>query len=183
MPSLPGITPAYAGNRSVDGIKATVKEDHPPRIRGEQPRDPVSDLVGTGSPPHTRGTDCRFFVECHHARITPAYAGNSLSYFIPICYLRITPAYAGNRSAASYPVTVGADHPRIRGEQAISNPSYVPPPGSPPHTRGTVADNIHIRPGNRITPAYAGNRPLLHHSTFAPKDHPRIRGEQPKCTK
>ena len=73
---------------------------------------------------------------------------------------RITPAYAGSRMRFSTMTFLRADHPRIRGEQAVLSAESTDVAGSPPHTRG--ADRFRIPDGlyRGITPAYAGSRPL-----------------------
>ena len=95
------------------------------------------DLDRVGSPPHTRGTltveDCIINI----ARITPAYAGNTLYYI------------------SQY--TNFQDHPRIRGEHKSSSYSKRHFGGSPPHTRGTLFFSEFSTLPARITPAYAGN--------------------------
>ena len=49
------ITPAYAGNTTLDDRYRCVAQDHP-RIRGEHSYGGELDDIRYGSPPHTRGT-------------------------------------------------------------------------------------------------------------------------------
>ena len=90
----------------------------------------------------------------------------------------ITPAHAGNSFSAAASAFVAEDHPRTCGEQ---NPGRIPSNhkrGSPPHMRGTVPDVPfdHIKHG--ITPAHAGNSPLMASMVPSVRDHPRTCGEQ-----
>ena len=112
-----GITPAYAGKRSVIIAERISFRDHP-RLCGEKPPVQIWDTETRGSPPPMRGkarSVCTYF---HRLRITPAYAGKSdvvpdhfeitgdhprlcgekfrIHSFIT-CQPGVTPAYAGKR--------------------------------------------------------------------------------------
>ncbi len=156
---LVGITPAYAGNTlSLISNQRSI-QDHP-RIRGEHSCYFICTILGSGSPPHTRGT------------LGP-YKRQKRIY-------RITPAYAGNTRFLQFAKYGKQDHPRIRGEHSVMRKSPVPNSGSPPHTRGTPYLTIFSPPVQRITPAYAGNT-LFEFPFFGSEgDHPRIRGEHQK---
>ena len=73
----PGITPAYAGNTNGDALLAEYDRDHP-RLRGKHVQLQRAGTLGMGSPPLTRETPSRIFIEQVDNRITPAYAGNTL---------------------------------------------------------------------------------------------------------
>ena len=113
------------------------EEDHP-RIRGEQGFRRVMPFLAGGSPPHTRGAGSEWLVQTGSSGITPAYAGSSID--------------------ACNAVPMATDHPRIRGEQAVSQ---LP-------TLTTCW----------ITPAYAGSSSVNPAPPLSLPDHPRIRGEQ-----
>ena len=151
------ITPAYAGSSFLRILKCGFCMDHP-RIRGEQSSSINWALVRPGSPPHTRGA-----------------AKHMIG--LDACQ-RITPAYAGSRSIQPLRYCCAADHPRIRGEQRLVGPSEPHGTGSPPHTRGAGGKSWAVRTKARITPAYAGSRPLPSGLYLSGSDHPRIRGEQ-----
>ena len=89
------ITPAYAGNTIFFLVQCSASWDHP-RIRGEHFWRLAHTPQRSGSPPHTRGTRDLWYALDSAARITPAYAGNTL-------------LNAAARSSDK-------DHPRIRGE-------------------------------------------------------------------
>ncbi len=76
-------------------------------------------------------------------------------------FYRITPAYAGKRDLVHLRTDILEDHPCICGEKRTFQISLAPLLGSPLHMRGKVPpiniDIIKIR----ITPAYAGKRPII----------------------
>ena len=152
-----GITPACAGNRKRWALPCKNHRDHP-RLRGEQNNGKQKAKDHPGSPPLARGTDS-----------SPA---------IKSSFVRITPACAGNRLYHRYIPTSRGDHPRLRGEQAISSQIWSDRSGSPPLARGTVlfCDSLIFCP--RITPACAGNSNAYSPEEYPAGDHPRLRGEQ-----
>ena len=90
---------------------------------------------------------------------------------------RITPACAGNTDLRERISTVYKDHPRLRGEYVSTRPCQTVDRGSPPLARGIRPE---LRAGSHqsgITPACAGNTPLMSSVRTAPRDHPRLRGE------
>ncbi len=90
-----------------------------------------------GSPPPTRGTLHKPFLQHLGTGITPAYAGNTRG---DLCRVR------GIR-----------DHPRLRGEHLPIHQKIDCSGGSPPPTRGTPFLIWSVLLEYRITPAYAGN--------------------------
>ena len=130
--------------------------DHP-RLRGEHTYQTAHFLRTMGSPPPTRGTQEDYIAFTKSARITPAYAGNT-----PI---------------SSKKISLGWDHPRLRGEHFQRVQKIINRLGSPPPTRGTLLSPPPRQIPNRITPAYAGNtckRCITRRDVW---DHPRLRGE------
>ena len=111
-----GITPAYAGNTAIINIHIIVFQDHP-RLRGEHLDFFRYVIKHIGSPPPTRGTLIITVYIQRQARITPAYAGNTL---------------------LNLPMNLIVwDHPRLRGEHTILTKQEQLKMGSPPPTRGT----------------------------------------------
>ena len=100
-----GITPAYAGKRSISALGSPAFRDHP-RVCGEKFSFVRSFRFCLGSPPRMRGkgtnTDC--------AKRT---AG-------------ITPAYAGKSTRLSFFSIISRDHPRVCGEKTKKIPSHRP---------------------------------------------------------
>ena len=132
----------------------------------------------TGSSPHTRGAPRRADDDDPVDRIIPAYAGST----IPI----------------ARHMSVGQDHPRIRGEHPATSTRRAACRGSSPHTRGALSVGGALAQVAGIIPAYAGSTTtvqvaavqcpgssphtrgaLVKNGTFSTGiwDHPRIRGE------
>ena len=132
-----GITPAYAGKRTLFCLAGRRNRDHP-RVCGEKGRTGALDVVQRGSPPRMRGKVRELLFSFHCARITPAYAGKS--------------------AANTWITNKIKDHPRVCGEKLLMAISPMPLRGSPPRMRGKAA-HPHLHPlHGRITPAYAGKR-------------------------
>ena len=91
---------------------------------------------------------------------------------------RITPAYAGNSVCSCCTRRPGWDHPRVCGEQEAVLSDRFQDQGSPPRMRGTGAINGIERARLRITPAYAGNSYVPSAVPSVQRDHPRVCGEQ-----
>ena len=111
------ITPAHAGNRRERNRTERTVKDHP-RTCGEQLEICNRQWHNRGSPPHMRGTE-----------------ENPMDKYLVV---RITPAHAGNSGEPAWYSSQCWDHPRTCGEQSLVFMSYTPPPGSPPHMRGTA---------------------------------------------
>ena len=94
-----GITPAYAGKRSMCRMISGGKWDHP-RLCGEKFHNFIFRKPFIGSPPPMRGKVLHFVQSSQRHRITPAYAGKS---------------QAGSLSHKRI-----EDHPRLCGEKEDS---------------------------------------------------------------
>ena len=130
-----GITPACAGKTFQELCSEHSFWDHP-RMRGED-RSLVFVLsFVSGSPPHARGRLREVYDRVQPLRITPACAGKTRTL--------------GNR------MTNIPDHPRMRGEDALSASGMWRTRGSPPHARGRPSAERPKVGGVRITPACAG---------------------------
>ena len=92
------ITPAHAGNSTIQDAEKFRNWDHP-RTCGEQISSKRSSASCSGSPPHMRGTGCSRWYGDARRGITPAHAGNSMM-----------------RSTSSLKM---GDHPRTCGEQQL----------------------------------------------------------------
>ena len=152
-----GITPAYAGKRTLFCLAGRRNRDHP-RVCGEKGRTGALDVVQRGSPPRMRGKVRELLFSFHCARITPAYAGKS--------------------AANTWITNKIKDHPRVCGEKfavAVAPPSAV---GSPPRMRGKARTGSRLKGRCRITPAYAGKRDDRSFTSFLYWDHPRVCGEK-----
>ena len=153
-----GITPAYAGKRGTSSSRRKRHGDHP-RVCGEELCiQPCGPRQG-GSPPRMRGRDHHDRGEHPQQGITPAYAGKSPQ--CPLCRMRPW------------------DHPRVCGEERCSLWSFWECGGSPPRMRGRVGVAVHGVGVLGITPAYAGKSLESRWASTAPRDHPRVCGEEP----
>ena len=115
--NITGITPAYAGKRSVPVRKFHGSWDHP-RLCGEKSLGLTVYLHVSGSPPPMRGK-VRLALICHFS-------------------LRITPAYAGKSTAEANTIRATKDHPRLCGEKFLTTEKINLMLGSPPPMRGKV---------------------------------------------
>ena len=155
--SLSGITPAYAGKRSVTKPRRTKRTDHP-RPCGEKLS--TKDFIAppSGSPPRMR--------EKVEDKVREYKAQ------------RITPAYAGKSATTTCARTVGGDHPRVCGEKARAAAWACVTYGSPPPVRGKAESPRECLHYIRITPACAGKRGGVLWNGSAAGDHPRLCGEK-----
>ena len=136
-----GITPAYAGKRTLVGECPKPLWDHP-RVCGEKNNTAKTYSNMEGSPPRVRGKAQR-----HAGLLLPA---------------GITPACAGKRRSIGRLSQPTRDHPRVCGEKALSTFSSRKNSGSPPRMRGKVDLSLKVVRVLGITPAYAGKRSHTH---------------------
>ena len=139
MGLLNRITPAWAGKSCIALRRFARCGDHP-RVGGEKSPASVPRVYGPGSPPHWQGKGRR--VVDHHP--------------LP----RITPAWAGKRQTAAMPRTMTRVHPRMGREKTMYFEDKYFCRGSPPRRRGKVVLTEHHHAAKRITPAWAGKRPI-----------------------
>ena len=125
---------------------------------GEQKGSPSWPYTYMGSPPRVRGTVGGIGKIPLQEGITPACAGNS-------------PLYEKDLPRSR-------DHPRVCGEQAAYLLEELGRKGSPPRVRGTAGMCDCVAQAWGITPACAGNSCCGGIRPPAPKDHPRVCGEQ-----
>ena len=177
---MTGITPAYAGKRTLFCLAGRRNRDHP-RVCGEKIASWTVCRVSMGSPPRMRGKEDKKEPLCGSFGITPAYAGKSDAACIHgavvgdhprVCGEKwpaalyeemergITPAYAGKSFSSSSSFVLYWDHPRVCGEKVLPLWLCVGSSGSPPRMRGKAG------------PADAGRKQL--------RDHPRVCGEKPR---
>ena len=152
------ITPACAGKTERNRVSSASVTDHP-RVCGENFVTADAMPVAFGSPPRVRGKPDGETKALEKERITPACAGKTK------CYSRNT--------------MVGADHPRVCGENTMLLTLSKNSVGSPPRVRGKPLSSSATIPRARITPACAGKTPLMNSFSCAPPDHPRVCGENP----
>ena len=108
----------------------------------------------------------------------PRMRGKELNTVLFIVSDGITPAYAGKSSYSFGLPSHALDHPRVCGEKQLLLSVWQHLEGSPPRMRGKDIFFVHPFSGARITPAYAGKRPLSGKGLKALWDHPRVCGEK-----
>ena len=130
-----GITPAYAGKRTISHGHYGDDRDHP-RVCGEKNGQACNFFRKPGSPPRMRG-------KAQWERTGSGVRG-------------ITPAYAGKRHDFQAGYGPRWDHPRVCGEKLSPVKLSLWMPGSPPRMRGKDKLVRYMDDVTRITPAYAG---------------------------
>ena len=148
--------PACAGKTRFSGSRGNPPEEHP-RVRGENIR--ILWLTGgvVGTSPRARG-------KLHRANDLPDDERN-----IPAC--------AGKTGAIFRATSITAEHPRVRGENALTAIKGIGDIGTSPRARGKrsiVFMQINII---RNIPACAGKTAIAISSGFVKPEHPRVRGE------
>ena len=128
-----------------------------PRLRGDDQRRTWSRQGQRGSPPLTRGRCRPMKPDEYEPGLTPAYAGT---------ILRTCRSTSSKRA-----------HPRLRGDDRLSDSQTLLPMGSPPLTRGRFGDIDLSNAENRLTPAYAGTIFRWGRVSVRVRAHPRLRGD------
>ncbi len=149
--------PACAGNSLLKQslyVRITVH----PRVCGEQMGSAFVGAVDVGSSPRVRGTVIVLVGSLVIDRFIPACAGNR-----PWNIRRISPV----------PV-----HPRVCGEQRLTDFVTCPLAGSSPRVRGTGQGLPHDQFSGRFIPACAGNSKTSMMPVSVMTVHPRVCGEQ-----
>ena len=172
-----GITPAYAGKRSVKDLGAGGLWDHP-RVCGEKLNKAIKLKHAGGSPPRMRGRVMRCSICQRGSGITPAYAGKRLPLSLSLIPCRDHPRVCGEESSGNHLPPLGQDHPRVCGEKFTQSATKTTIPGSPPRMRGKVFNGEGVMLATRITPAYAGKSWKCGPTCTLFWDHPRVCGEK-----
>ena len=154
-----GSSPRARGARTQRGFGTGVQGIIPACAGSTLPA-PRHRLPGRGSSPRARGAPA--------ARLSPRPGGG------------IIPACAGSTSSALLGWPEFGDHPRVRGEHALSAVSGLVFRGSSPRARGALISRTHWLTVRGIIPACAGSTPDPHRATCQSRDHPRVRGEHPR---
>src|SRR5690606_28081479 len=95
---------------------------------------------------------------------------------------RNTPACAGTTPQAASGTSQTEEHPRVRGDDDPDRLVKAREEGTPPRARGRL-----VRPGlpavrHGNTPACAGTTGTSAVSARPPWEHPRVRGDDHRCT-
>src|SRR5690606_16437506 len=128
-----------------------------PRVRGDDEPDDGAPKVICGLPPRARG---RLLHE----------SGERLDG-------RTTPACAGTTSSVSSVCSGCGDYPRVRGDDVRPATRPILWEGLPPRARGRPATTSPSAPHHGTTPACAGTTCYDVTLGAAPRDYPRVRGD------
>ena len=93
----------------------------------------------------------------------------------------IIPALAGNTTPPGIASGKISDHPRSRGEYPYNYDAPIDAFGSSPLSRGILRRGPRRNLPRRIIPALAGNTRRRGRGICLSQDHPRSRGEYPRC--
>ena len=91
----------------------------------------------------------------------------------------IIPACAGSTAFVFHRLPDPGDHPRVRGEHTVGDPTSEEPEGSSPRARGAREPEAPLGEAAGIIPACAGSTGCRPGSWIRTRDHPRVRGEHP----
>ena len=154
-----GITPAWAGKRSICINLSMSLQDHP-RVGGEKL------VVG----------------HCCHVEIRspPRGRGKALGSMKSESRRGITPAWAGKSHVVHCAAEDGEDHPRVGGEKTPERTICDAFEGSPPRGRGKAFPGPCGTGPVGITPAWAGKSGRNRRPDRRQEDHPRVGGEKTK---
>ena len=193
-----GITPAYAGKRTISHGHYGDDRDHP-RVCGEKNGQACNFFRKPGSPPRMRGKVRLVRIEPERRGDHPRVCGEKFLFGVQLVavqgspprmrgkaepitdravVLGITPAYAGKSHQDESSVMELQDHPRVCGEKPTTGGTPVEFQGSPPRMRGKARARDLERNSDRITPAYAGKRAPAPPAALPFGDHPRVCGEK-----
>ena len=150
------IIPACAGSTLHQRAQRPSSGDHP-RLRGEHSAEIGPSRRHGGSSPPARG-----------AR-SGAYDNSPARGIIPAC--------AGSTRCRALTCAASRDHPRLRGEHAVTVVEGDMLIGSSPPARGALVGGVPVTSDDRIIPACAGSTRREPGSCGQRPDHPRLRGE------
>ena len=151
-----GLTPAWAGTAGARGSWSSRSGAHP-RVGGDG-IDAPSDAAGdAGSPPRGRGRQVAIGV-------VPVGVG-------------LTPAWAGTAKPSPIAPSDGRAHPRVGGDGRTKSPENPTLEGSPPRGRGRRFGIEWQRPGDGLTPAWAGTACRQSAVRSPGGAHPRVGGD------
>ena len=148
--------PAYAGKTHRPYIGRSYLSEHP-RVCGENQQTGYGDCESSGTSPRMRGKHViDVALDAAHGNI---------------------PAYAGKTIWLAFSAPSITEHPRVCGENSISDAELLEQLGTSPRMRGKqhFRNLTQVRLGN--IPAYAGKTTPKHHSMRSRAEHPRVCGE------
>ncbi len=156
-PSAPRFIPACAGT-SAPIVTASAFCPVHPRVCGDQSRTAPEKMPRDGSSPRVRGP------------VLPGCDSRALFRFIPAC--------AGTREPRFRDANQNAVHPRVCGDQVLSQSDFPAVSGSSPRVRGPVGHDALGTVRFRFIPACAGTKGSWVTVFSGRAVHPRVCGDQ-----
>ena len=190
-------TPAWAGRTGLAGGVTSDRGENP-RVGGEDHLQPVVIDGKRGKPPRGRGGREGARRGELAPRKTPAWAGED--HALPgegradhgkpprgrggqPAGTRVprrrwkTPAWAGRTFRSSLTPTGRGENPRVGGEDRVRTFQSSPDGGKPPRGRGGLLAGARPTDGGGKTPAWAGRTASRPRTAGAPRENPRVGGE------
>ena len=192
-----GLIPGYAG-RTVGRLWTGRAPRAHPRLRGEDKFGAIAETVGTGSSPATRGGRWCDGRRWRRNGLIPGYAGRTRGAGLRSggssgsspatrggpgtvgwlgAGLGLIPGYAGRTGRRPSCSAAPRAHPRLRGEDQLTQMQERVSAGSSPATRGGLNDRVEVVKTLGLIPGYAGRTNPARSSTARTRAHPRLRGE------
>ena len=147
--------------KPIAAVTAMPRPAEHPRVCGE------NSLVKNGWGPEY-GTSPRMRRKQQEPAPAPADEGN-------------IPAYAGKTPVTCAPILPASEHPRVCGENLLSQKLHIRPRGTSPRMRGKPAEKVTVQELKRNIPAYAGKTTIARCLACCHQEHPRVCGEN--CTR
>ena len=155
-----GLIPAWAGKTRPTCTARSARGAHP-RVGGENLSAGSSPSLDLGSSPRGRGKPWSE---------SGLYDAGGL-----------IPAWAGKTAHRLLPLLDGGAHPRVGGENDLTEPIMELMPGSSPRGRGKLDEAKRGKLACGLIPAWAGKTAPLYIGNGWPWAHPRVGGENGAC--
>ena len=153
------LIPAWAGKTAGRAVRGPPRAAHP-RVGGENLTCASADWAAAGSSPRGRGKRSRTSGRWSRGRLIPAWAGKT------------PPAGAADGGDTA--------HPRVGGENSVSQSPGLCASGSSPRGRGKLSEQIGELTGHGLIPAWAGKTRDCARRFPVVEAHPRVGGENPR---
>ena len=150
------LIPAWAG-KTPRPIRQRARSWAHPRVGGENRRSSQLSSRRSGSSPRGRGKPCHHWQLRRQPGLIPAWAGKTQEFNQAI-------------------LDLGA-HPRVGGENGVSDADSARRAGSSPRGRGKLGPPIGVGNGGGLIPAWAGKTRRRSPIARPPGAHPRVGGE------
>ena len=134
--------------------------------------------AGSEKHPHMRGEDCLLLISDKCVPETPPHAWGRLPLpCVPFINDRNTPTCVGKTFLLLRTVLVHQKHPHMRGEDTSGRLEAHPQEETPPHAWGRLRRITRAMIRRRNTPTCVGKTAVKLPTSFVPRKHPHMRGE------